>query len=287
MESAALDYDVDRSEFATRVIEASKDKPVLVDFWAPWCGPCKMLAPLLAQLAEEFKASMALVKVDTDAEPALAREYGVRALPTVKLFRHGRVADEFTGVLPESAIRAFIDKHIERPSDRIRKRAEAAFEAGDAPAALKLLQEAAVLEPDDPSIRIATARMLLLMGEIDGAQAILNALPATVALETEVKALQARLDFARHIRPEDNDAELEQRVLNDPDDLQTRYRLAARKVMSGNFEAALEQLLEIMRRDRRFGDDAGRKGMLSIFEILGGRGELVSRYRSKMVSMLH
>ncbi|MBA2410418.1 MAG: thioredoxin [Gammaproteobacteria bacterium] len=287
MERTAPDYDVGRPQFAARVIEASTNKPILVDFWASWCAPCRMLAPVLEKLAEEFAQDMALVKVDTDAEPELAREYGVRALPTVKLFRHGKVADEFSGVLPEGAIRAFVGRHIERPTDRIRARAEAHFEAGDTPAALKLLEEATKLEPDNTSIHIATARMLLLIGDTERAQAILNTLPASVALESEVKTLQARLDFARNAVHDRSESELEQQVLNDPADLQARQRLAARKVISEDYEAALEQLFEIMRRDRRFGDDAGRKGILSVFEILGGRGELVSRYRNRMVSMLH
>ena len=287
METSAFDYDVGQPQFAVRVIEASMEKPVLVDFWASWCAPCRMLAPVLEKLAEEFAQDMALVKVDTDAEQGLAREYGVRALPTVKLFRHGRVVDEFSGVLPEGAIRAFIGRHIARPADRIRARAEAVFEAGDASAALKLLEEANEMEPDNTSIRIALARMLLLSGDTARAQAILNTLPASVALESEVKTLQARLNFARNAGRDQIESELEQHVLNDPTNLQARQRLAAHKVMSEDYEAALEQLFEIMRRDRRFGDDAGRKGMLSVFEILGGRGELVSRYRNRMVSMLH
>lgn len=287
MGSAAHDYDIGGPAFATRVIEVSNETPVLVDFWAPWCAPCKMLAPILTKLAEEFGERIALVKIDTDAEPELAREYGVRALPTVKLFKNGAVADEFSGVLPEGAIRAFIDKHLERPSDRIRGQAEAAFEAGDTPAALKLLEEAAALEPDNTSIRIATARMLVLTGEIERAQSILNTLPANVGLESDVKTLQARLDFARHAAHDKSESELEQAVLNGPNNMEARYRLGARKVVSENYEAALEQLFEIMRRDRRFGDDAGRKGILSVFEILGGRGELVSRYRNKMVNLLH
>ncbi len=287
MAGTASVYDVGQPQFAARVIEASTDKPILVDFWASWCAPCRMLAPVLEKLAEEFAQNMALVKVDTDAEQELAREYGVRALPTVKLFRHGRVVDEFSGVSPEGAIRAFIGRHIERPADHIRARAEAHFEAGDASAALKLLEEANKLEPDNTSVRIALARMHLLIGNTERAQAILNTLPASVALESEVKTLQTRLNFAREAVHDQGESELEQHVLNDPTNLQARQRLAARKVMSEDYEAALEQLFEIMRRDRRFGDDAGRKGMLSVFEILGGRGDLVSRYRNKMVSMLH
>jgi putative thioredoxin len=287
MNDAWHDYDITQRDFATRVIEQSRRMPVLVDFWAPWCGPCKMLAPLLAKLADEYRGSIALAKVNTDSEPQLAREYGIRALPTVKLFENGRAVDEFMGVLPESGIRAFIERHVEREADKMRRKAEAAFEAGDAEAALRWLSQAAEMEPDNHSVKIATAKVLMRAGSSDEAQAILNSLPVDVGLTAEVKKLRAQLDFARSAGQGASYTELEQNVASDPGDLQARYCLGAHKVMRGEYGGALEQLLEIMRRDRGFGNDAGRKGMLSIFEILGGRGELVNRYRAKMVNMLH
>lgn len=287
MNDASNDYDVTQTAFAERVIELSRQIPVLVDFWAPWCGPCKVLAPLLAKLAGEYRGRFMLAKVNTDDEQALALDYGVRALPTVKLFRNGRVVDEFMGVLPESAIRAFVERHMDSEADKVRQQAETVFEAGDADTALRLLNEAAEMEPENNSIRIATAKVHMHAGSPDRAQAILNALPLDVGLNAEVKKLRAQLEFALSAGREASYTELEQNVASNPGDLQARYGLSARKVMRGEYEGALEQLFEIMRRDRAFGDDAGRRGMLSVFDILGGRGKLVGRYRAKMVNVLH
>ncbi len=287
MSDVSHDYNVTEKDFTRRVIDGSRRTPVLVDFWAPWCAPCKMLAPVLEKLAEAYRGLLTLVKINTDSEPRLARDYDVRALPMVKIFKNGRIVDEFMGVLPESAVRAFIERHIERESDKIRRQAQASFEAGDTYTALGLLRQAAELEPENTALKIDTARMLMHTGAIDEAQAILNTLPVNVGLNAEVKQLKAQLDFARTAASGADHTDLEETVATNPNDLQARYRLSAQRVVRGEYEGALEQLFEIMRRDRVFGDDAGRKGMLSVFEILGGRGELVSRYRAKMVNILH
>ncbi|HEX2243774.1 MAG TPA: thioredoxin [Gammaproteobacteria bacterium] len=275
-------------EFAARVLEASKQVPVLVDFWASWCGPCKMLAPTLTKLADAYNGRFMLAKVNTDEEPRLAREYGVRALPTVKVFKDGRVVDEFMGVLPESAVRAVIERHVEHESDKLRRQAEASLEAGDTATARRLLEGAAELDPDNPAIKIATAKMLMFTGAADRAQFILQSLPVDVSMNPEVKRLQAQIGFAQVASTAAFDeSELQRIISTDPKDLQARYRLSAKKVLRGDYEGALEQLFEILRQDRSFEDDAGRRGMLSVFEILGGSGELVSRYRAKMLNMLH
>lgn len=288
MRDTSHNYDVSEPEFAARVLEASKQVPVLVDFWASWCGPCKMLAPTLTKLADAYNGRFMLAKVNTDEEPRLAREYGVRALPTVKVFKDGRVVDEFMGVLPESAVRAVIERHVEHESDKLRRQAEASLEAGDTATARRLLEGAAELDPDNPAIKIATAKMLMFTGAADRAKFILQSLPVDVSMNPEVKRLQAQIGFAQVASTAAFDeSELERIVSTDPKDLQARYRLSAKKVLRGDYEGALEQLFEILRQDRSFEDDAGRRGMLSVFEILGGSGELVSRYRAKMLNMLH
>lgn len=288
MRDTSHNYDVSEPEFAARVLEASKQVPVLVDFWASWCGPCKMLAPTLTKLADAYNGRFMLAKVNTDEEPRLAREYGVRALPTVKVFKDGRVVDEFMGVLPEPAVRAVIERHVEHESDKLRRQAEASLEAGDTATARRLLEGAAELDPDNPAIKIATAKMLMFTGAADRAQFILQSLPVDVSMNPEVKRLQAQIGFAQVASTAAFDeSELQRIISTDPKDLQARYRLSAKKVLRGDYEGALEQLFEILRQDRSFEDDAGRRGMLSVFEILGGSGELVSRYRAKMLNMLH
>jgi putative thioredoxin len=286
MNDVSNGFDVTRQNFAALVLEASKHNPVLVDFWAPWCGPCKMLAPALATLASEYRGGFRLAKVNTDDEQMLAREYGIRSLPTVKVFKDGRVVDEFTGVLAASAIRAIIERHIEHEVDKIRRRAEAAFEGGDANTALRLLKEAAEMGPNDTSVKVLTARILMLTGTPEEARSLLQSLPMDASLTAEVKRLQAQLEFAQTANEAFDEADLERKISDDPRDLQARYRLSARRVMRGDYEGALEQLFEVMRRDRSFENDVGRRGILSVFEILGG-GELVSRYRRKMVHLLH
>jgi putative thioredoxin len=288
MRDTSHNYDVSEPEFAARVLEASKQVPVLVDFWASWCGPCKMLAPTLTKLADAYNGRFMLAKVNTDEEPRLAREYGVRALPTVKVFKDGRVVDEFMGVLPESAVRAVIERHVEHKSDKLRRQAEVSLEASDTATARRLLEEAAELDPDNPAVKIATAKMLMFTGAADRAQSILQSLPVDVSMNPEVKRLQAQIGFAQVASTAAFDeSELERIISTDPKDSQARYRLSAKKVLRGDYEGALEQLFEILRQDRSFEDDAGRRGMLSVFEILGGSGELVSRYRAKMLNMLH
>jgi putative thioredoxin len=281
-------YDITEQDFATRVLEASRKMPVLVDFWAPWCGPCRALSPILDKLAEAYRGSLWLAKVNTDDERMLARDYGIRALPTVKMFKDASAVDEFTGVLPESAIRAFIERHIVRESEKTLREALAAFDAGNAQTALDSLLKLRETHPEDNVIKIAVAKVLMRTGAFDEAQSLLDTLPVDLAVTAEIKQLQAQLAFARAAANGDaSETELEQTVDRSPHDLPARYRLAARKVMHDDYEGALEQLLEIMRQDRRFGEDAGRKGMLSVFEILGGKGELVNRYRSRMVNLLH
>jgi putative thioredoxin len=246
-----------------------------------------MLAPILEKLAQQLRGGFTLAKVNTDDDQRLAREYGVSALPTVKVFKAGRVVDEFTGVLPESAVRAFVERHMERESDKLRHQAETALEEGDDEEAQRLIKAAADMDPENAAIRVATAKILMHNGQIKQAGSILSNLPVDIAVNTEVKRLQAQLGFAQTAARGPTATQLERTVRDDPGDLQARHRLSAQRVMRGDYEGALEQLIEIMRRDRDFGDDAGRKEILAVFEILGGSGDLVSRYRAKMINMLH
>ena len=287
MDEAAQGYDVSQRDFAERVVEGSHRLPVLVDFWAPWCAPCKMLAPILEKLAQQLRGGFTLAKVNTDDDQRLAREYGVRALPTVKVFKAGRVVDEFTGVLPESAVRVFVERNMERESDKLRRQAETALEDGNDAEAQRLIKAAADMDPENAAIRVATAKILMHNGQIKQAESVLSNLPVDIAVNTEVKRLQAQLGFAQTAAHGPTATQLERTVRDNPGDLQARHRLSAQRVMRGDYEGALEQLIEIMRRDRGFGDDAGRKGILAVFEILGGGGDLVNRYRAKMLNMLH
>ena len=279
--------EITSADFSQVVIEGSQQAPVLVDFWAPWCGPCRALTPVLEQLADEYKGKFLLVKVNSDENLDLAREYGIRSIPNVKAFVGGQVVDEFLGALPESAVREFIDRLLPTPGELMRRDAAAHAAAGDQQRALALLGAAAELEPNNDAIQADRIGILLDLGRIPEARAVASGLGPLAAQDSRVAQVLARLQLADPDAERSDPAELEARVLSNPDDLEARLRLAKLHAGVQRYEPALEQLLEIIRRDRDFGDDAGRKTMLAIFDLLQNEGALVSRYRRLLASTLH
>jgi putative thioredoxin len=280
-------YNVTQADFQKIVLEGSLRVPVLVDFWADWCGPCHMLMPILAKLVEEYQGQILLAKVNSDEQQALALQYGVRSLPTVKIFKNGNIVDEFMGTQPESVIRQLLEKHVVRESDKIRAKAIDILDKGDTAQALELLHHAAGMDPGNASVKIDLAKVLMRAGKSDEAETVLNDFKGDDRDQPEVRTLLAQLTFARIAAEEPDSNVLESKVASNPDDLKARYHLSAHKILSGDYDAALDHLFEIMRRDRKFEEDAGRKGLLSVFEILGSSDSRVTRYRSKMFNILH
>ncbi len=280
-------FEITEENFDRIVIDGSRSVPVLVDFWADWCQPCKMLMPTLARLAEAYAGKFILAKLNTEQQQALAAQFGIRSIPTVKLFKDGQMVDEFMGALPEAEIRAFLDRHIPRESDSLVAQANQLVQQGDTEQAVRIIEQARSDDPDNPRVLIASARLKATLGDIDGAEAELKALPMDEQDKPEVKALQARFLFDRVALDAPPAAELQGRLDEDPADSEARYQLAAHRVMDNDFEQALELLLQLLQQDRKFGDDAGRLGMLALFDILGNDNELVKRYRSRMFNALH
>jgi len=278
--------DVTAGDFESAVIEESFRRPVLVDFWAAWCGPCQMLMPILAKLVEEFGGKFRLAKVNSDEQQGLAGQFGVRSLPTVMCFRDGKPVDQFMGVQPESNIRAMLEKYIERTSDPLRKRALAKLESGDASGAVEDLKAALEGDPEHHVIKIDLARALLHAGDAEAAEQLLNLLPMDVHEQETVKQLRARLVFAKSGARNDI-AALETALEERPDDPATMEHLAAAYMVAGRSQEALDLYLKLMQRHRTHNDNAGQKGLLAAFEVLGPRHELVSQYRRKMVSLLY
>ncbi len=277
-------FDVSQADFQAQVLDRSHEVPVVVDFWAAWCGPCQQLMPVLTEIVESYGGEVVLAKVDTDQEQALAGQYGVRSLPTVKIFKNGEAVDEFMGLQPESRIRALIDRHIFRESDKLRGQAREAAEAGDNTRARELLTQANRLDPENRGVLVDIARLDIEEGNLDQARQIADSLPSDFEGAAE---LAAQVDMAATAAEAGDPDELRGRIEADPADLDARQKLAAVLISTQDYQGALEQYLAILARDRGFDDDAGRRGLLSVFEMLGSDHPLVKEYRRKMFAHLY
>lgn len=287
MNQATWSFETTAADFDARVLEQSHETLVIVDFWAEWCAPCRVLMPLLQKLADDYQGKLLLAKVNTDKEQELAARWGIRSLPTVKFFRNGAVVDEFLGAQPESAIRAMIEQFLPRESDTLRATAQAALRDGEVDRALELLRKALAMDPEQLPIKLDLADALLRAGQPEEAQQILELLPLHQREEEAVKAVAAKIELARTQRSAPSVAELSDRVSANPDDLASRHLLGAAYAAKGDYAAALEQFLEIMKRDRRFDDDIGRRSLLNVFKLLGDDHELVQQFRRKMAPLLY
>lgn len=274
--------DVGLADFNQHVLEESKRRPVVVDFWAPWCGPCKSLKPVLEKLAAEYGGKFLLAKINSDDNQELAARYGVRGIPAVKAFIDGAQVDEFSGALPEGEVRAFLDRLIPSPAEQLRQQAADARMTGDTAGALALLADASKLDPGHLGVRLDAAEIMLDLGQADEAGRLIASVPDDA--DARAPALKARLQF---MGAADGDAAaLAARLAANENDLDARLALANLRIAAGEYEAGMAQLLEIVRRDRAFQDDVGRKTLLAVFNLLGG-GELVSRYRRLLASALN
>ena len=277
--------DVTRENFA-KVMEASRTIPVLMDFWADWCQPCKVLMPVLAKLAEEYQGRFLLAKLNTEESQDIAAHFGIRSIPTVKLFRDGQVVDEFMGALPASDVRAFLDRHIARESDAEIDKAHALLSSGDADGAIALLLASREADPGNSRVTMALARAQAASGDTAAAEATLDALPDAEKQKPEVVALRSHLYFEAQVAGVPAAGELEAALAANPDDHEALFRLGLRRVVEGDYDSAMALLLELMRRNRGFGEDAARRALLKVFELLGNDPR-VGQYRRLMASLLH
>ncbi|MFQ5994042.1 MAG: thioredoxin [Acidiferrobacterales bacterium] len=287
MPTSPFIMDVTRQSFAALVLQKSRRALVMADFWAQWCAPCQMLAPLLAKLAQAYAGKCFLAKVNTDTEQELAREYGVRSLPTVKIFRDGAVVDQFIGLQPESAVRAIVERHLPRESDTLLAQAREARQSGHTDETADLLQQAMQVDPSNDRIKLELAAVRFEQSRLDDTDALVGELAAETKTRPDALALIAQLKFARIAVNAPPLEALERKILADPNDNEARTQLGARQVLAKDYESALQNLLDVVKHDRSYDDDAGRKGMLAIFAILEGKGELVNRYRSLLAATLN
>jgi len=280
--------DANQTNFDSAVIQASSNTPVVVDFWAPWCAPCRALGPILEKLAAEYDGRFVLAKVNSDENPELAARYGVRGIPNVKAFVAGEVVDEFSGAVPESAVRRFIENIVPSPADELRLQALTAYRNdNDVEAALALLDQAQKLDPDSEEIKVDRAGLFVATGRLAEARALIASLAPLTQMDDSVKELEARIDLAEGAAGASSEEALLKRIQADERDLDARLQLAHVYVGRGEYRKALEHLLAIVERDRKFGDDAARKTMLKVFELLGGQGELVSEFRKRLARTMN
>jgi putative thioredoxin len=271
-----LSFDVTEADFRQTVLERSLEVPVLVDCWAPWCGPCRNLKPVLEKLVQEYGGAFVLAKLNTDEAPQISAALQIRSIPLVVLFIGGRPVDQFMGALPEGQVRAFLDKHLgPQISEADALRAEAA-EAADPQQAEMLLREALRLEPGNAEVLLDLATRWIDRGALDEAEQLLGKVPQDQRSDRQA-ALLKRIALARN-KPAGDPATLAARIAANPKDFDARFALAAIRAWEGNFGAAFDELLEVVLRDRADWREKARAQLVEWFEVCPD-AEQVSRGR--------
>jgi putative thioredoxin len=263
------------ANFTAEVLEKSHEKPVLVDFYAHWCGPCQMLKPMLEKLVPEY--DFVLAKVDIDANPELASTYGVEGVPDVKLFSQGEIADSFVGVLPEPQLREFLAKHdLKSDLDRGLEGVKATIAAGDWEGAKDQLGELLERYPQDPKLLIEGAKFLIRVDQLEVIDQFLSPIQASDRPYFEqAEAVKALVNFKQ--------------LLKEPSasDLDDRFAAACRATLTEDYETALQTFLQIVSSDRRYRNDGARKAMLTVFNLLGNDHPLTGPYRKQLMMALY
>ena len=280
-------HNVSMENFQNQVLENSINKPVLVDFWADWCQPCQTIMPMLAKLAEEYGGKFELAKVNADEQQELAAHFGIKSLPTMKLFFKGQLVDELMGAVPESEIRAMLDKHIVPESDQLMQAAMTAYQQGQTEQALGMLNHALAQDPDNAELKVTIAQLVHGEGDSESALTLLDSLDSEGnKLETAIK-LRAEIKLAGQLADLPDFDDIEQRLAQDSKDLEALLQKSRHLTARGDYENAMECLLTVMRADREFEDDAGRNSLIELFDMLGGEHPSVQKYRRKLFTLLH
>ena len=277
-------FDATTETFETEVLQKSMQTPVLVDFWATWCGPCKTLGPILEKLAGEYNGSFQLAKVDVDKEQEIAAAFQIRSVPTVFLVKGGQIVDGFPGAAPESQVRELLKKHGVEPGQAA-KEEPAAEVVLDPHAQVVALRKAIEAEPEKPELKLDLALALLKTGAAGEAEILLDALPANLATDDRAVRARARLGFALLLKDAPPVEVLEAAIASNPGDLRARHLLGAQQLVGGKAEAGLEQFLEMLRRDRGYEEGLPKKLLIDAFRVVED-GNLVGQYRRKMSSLL-
>ncbi|AMJ57136.1 MULTISPECIES: thioredoxin [Stenotrophomonas] len=278
-------FEATTETFEAEVLQKSSQTPVLVDFWATWCGPCKSLGPILEKLAGEYNGAFKLAKVDVDKEQQIAAAFQIRSVPTVFLIKDGQIVDGFPGAMPEGQLREFLTQHGVVPAEAAAVEEEVQALPLDPQAEVAALREAISAEPDKAELKLDLALALLKIGATGEAGPLLDGLPANLATDDRAIRARARLDFAAALQDAPAADVLAARVQADGNDLEARHLVGIQHLLAGEDEAALEQFIEMLRIDRSFRDNLPKKSLIDAFRVIEDE-DLVGRYRRKMSSLL-
>jgi putative thioredoxin len=291
---ADLVKDSDQKRFAKDVLEASRTRPVIVDFWAPWCGPCKTLGPIIEKAVKNAKGAVQLVKVNIDENQMLAQQLRIQSIPAVYAFFQGRPVDGFVGALPESQIKQFIDRLVQAaggtaPGDQLAElleHARAALDGGDVSLAARVYAEILQQEPENPTAIAGMAKCYMKTGDMTRAKNLLAKLPPAITGHAEIAAVRSAIELAEQGEQAGPVSELESKVSANPKDHQARLDLATALYAAGKKDAAVDHLLESIRLDRKWNDEAARKQLLKYFEALGFNDPISVGGRKRLSSIL-
>ncbi len=280
------DWTIEAGEdnFEADVLERSHEIPVLVDFWAPWCGPCRVLGPVLEKLADEYSGKFVLAKINVDESPSLAGAFGVQGIPAVKLIKDGEIAGEFTGALPEPAVREMLSRYLPSEYDEQADEAADLEEQGKPAEAQAIYQSILDAEPTHAKSLLGLGRVLMNAGDRDGALETLERISPAAEERKIADRLIARLQLQGDQSADE--ATLRQKLAAQPDSLEARFELAQALAANEKFEEALSEFLDIVKSDREFRDDGARKAMVQIFEVLAPDDPLIDKYRSELAKVL-
>jgi putative thioredoxin len=280
------DWTIEAGEenFEADVLERSHEVPVLVDFWAPWCGPCRTLSPVLEKLADEYAGKFVLAKINVDESPSLAGAFGVQGIPAVKLIKDGEIAGEFTGALPEAAVREMLSRYLPSEYDEQADEAADLEEQGKPADAQAIYQSILEAEPTHAKSLLGLGRVLMNAGDRDGALKTLERISPAAEERKDADRLIARLQLQGDQSADEGT--LRQKLAAEPDSIEARFDLAQVLAANEKFEEALSEFLNIVKSDRGFRDDGARKAMVQIFDVLPPDDPLIDKYRSELAKVL-
>jgi putative thioredoxin len=277
--------DVTERTFDREVLERSHTLPVIVDFWAIWCGPCRLLGPILEKVTVEYEGDFVLAKVNVDDDPYLAQQYGVQGIPSVKAFRYGRVVSEFTGALPEPRVRQFFKALRPSLAEEQTTQARQHEAAGQLGPAADAYRAALAQQADYYPAMLGLGRVLLRQGELEEGLARLKQIPLGAPEKAPAEAIIATVQFQQEAAGY-NEPELRAQIVAAPNDVSVRYALASLLVTQERFIEAMEEFLEVVRRNRQYKEDGARKALLALFTLLGPEEPLVREYQKKLANAL-